>query len=204
MKFILTTITLFFILKSSFSQTYNQNDVLLTKKLYFYGYDFSKFQLADAKLMTRDLKSYIFKLSSFLDEHLPEKKLKKWFKKDTIIYNYMPTTNINKKINSDDIGCAFTTSISSDSIQGIINKYQISDKQGIGYVVIFECFTKATKLASAYHVFFDVATKKIITSENIISKNGNSYRYISDWNGGAFSNLGFYKKLYKKRLDSLK
>ncbi len=179
----------------------NEKDLFNSRKITFYGYDFSNFQLSDAKRVNQDLKKYLFTLSGFLDEHLPSKKLEKWIDKDSIIYNYSPTIVVNKGINSEAISAFAKHTINKDSIQSFVNRYQIVEKEGIGYVIIFECFDNASKSVSAYQVFFDVNTKKIITIDYNVSKDGNSYNRISDWNAAAFLALKRLADIYKDKQD---
>lgn len=177
-----------FIFKTTNAQTTysSEKDVYNSKKIIFYGFDFTDFQLADAKRIGQDLKKYVFTLTGFLVEHLPEKKLKKWINKDTVTYNLNPTMLVNKKINNDDIATAVKHTISKDSIQSFINKYSISEKEGIGYVIIFECFDNSAKRVSAYSVFFDISTKNILTVDYVSDRDSNSFNRLSDWNAAAF------------------
>lgn len=48
-----------------------------TNKIYFYGYDFSHFHLADAKRYGQDIKVYLFNLMGSIQEKIGEPQIKK-------------------------------------------------------------------------------------------------------------------------------
>ena len=179
-----------------------EKDVFEQKKITFYGYDFSNFQLADAKRMGQDLKKYLFTLTGFYIEHLSETKLAKWLDKQTVIYNFNPTMIVNKKINNDDIASPIKHTINKDSLQLFINKYALTEKEGIGYVIIYECFDSYTKRVSAYSAFFDIATRKILIVEYVSHRDGNSYNRLSDWSPASFSAIKDLTDLYKEKYEA--
>ena len=178
-----------------------EKNIYSIRKIIFYGYDFSDFQLSDSKRMGQDIKRYLFGLTGFYYDHLPEKKLMKWLKKDSITYNFNPTLLVNKKINNEDIVSPIKHSINKDSLQLFINKYLITEKEGIGYVIIFECFDSYSKSVSAYSVLFDIATKKILLTNYVNNRDGNSYNRISDWNSASFQAIKKLTDLYADKLE---
>jgi hypothetical protein len=184
---------------NTFGQTEysSENDVFSSKNIIFYGFDFTGFQLSDPKRMGQDLKKYVLSLTGFLIERLPEKKLQVWLNKDIIIYNLNPTLLLNKKINNEDIASPVKHNIAKDSIQTFIDKYAIIDKEGIGYVIIYECFDNASKRVSAYSVFFDISTRKILVLEHVIVHDHNSFNKLLDWNAPAFSAIKRLTENYK-------
>jgi len=187
-----------------YSQTNIEQEIFRTKSIIFYGYDFSDFQLADGKRIGQDLRKYVFTLIGFLQEHLPEKKLQKWLEKDTITSSLNAVMLVNKKINNDDIASPIKHTISTDSIQKMINKYPITEKRGIGYVIIYECFDSNLKRGSAYSVFFDIATKKVLIVDYVSIHDSNSFNRISDWNPVAFRTIKKLTDLYLDRLPKKK
>jgi hypothetical protein len=184
---------------NTFGQTVysSENDVYSSKKIIFYGFDFTDLQLSDVKRIGQDLKKYVFTLTGFLLEHLPEKKLKKWIDKDTVFYSLNSVMLLNKKINNDDIASPIKHTINKDSLQSFINKYSLTEKEGIGYVIIYECFDSKAKRVSAYSVFFDIATKKILLAEYVSHRDGNSYNRLSDWNPASFATIKSLTENYK-------
>lgn len=186
---------------NTFGQTVysSENDVFSSKNIIFYGFDFTDFQLSDPKRMGQDLKKYVLSLTGFLIDRLPEKKLQAWLNKDIIIYNLNPTLQLNKKVNNEDIASPVKHTISKDSIQTFIDKYAASEKEGIGYVIIFECFDNASKRVSAYSVFFDVSTRKILVLDYITVHDHNSFNKLLDWNAPAISAVKRLTENYKSK-----
>ncbi len=181
----------------------SQQDIFDAKYITFYGYDFTAFQFSDNKRLGQDLKSYILSLIGFYNEHLPEKKLQKWMKKDSIFYNFNPTLQLNKKILNEDIASPIKHSIDKVSLQPMIDKYSISQKDGIGFVIIFECFDNASKRVSGYSVFFNTSTKKIIAFDYASNHGNNSFNRLSDWNPVSFGAIKRLTDLYLQRQPNL-
>ena len=182
-------------------QQIGKNEVYKTENIIFYGYDFSNFRLSDPKRIGQDLKKYIFTLIGFLAENLPEKKLAKWLDKENLVFNLVPTVDINKKINNEDIASPIKHDINKDSINSMIKKYVITEKKGIGYVIIFECFDNNTKRVSAYSVFFDIATKNVLLKQYASTRDGNSYNRISDWNVASIKTIKELTELTKNKIN---
>ena len=68
-------------------------------------------------------------------------------------------------------------------------------------MVIYECFDEATERVSAYSVYFDIATKKILLIDYAVKHDNNSFNRLTDWNNPAF---GVVKLLAEKRLERIK
>lgn len=181
--FVFVCINLFSI-NGAFSQISSQNkkDVFETKNIIFYGYDFSNFQFADPKRIGQDLKKHIFILTAFLVEQFPEKEMAKLQGKENIVFNFQPTIDVNKKIKNEDIVTPIKHIINKDSLQSLVNRYIIIEKSGIGQVVFFECFDDNSKTVSAYSVFFDISTRKILHVLYSSKYDKNSFNRLSDWN----------------------
>jgi hypothetical protein len=192
---------------STYCQTVytSEKDVYTSKDVVFYGYDFSDFQLSDAKRMGQDVRKFILYLDAeFFSEHISDKKLKKRLEKDSIIYNFDPTILLNKKITNDGISSAFIHKICKDSLQSFINRYSITEKEGIGYVIIYECFDKGTKSASAYSVFFDIASRKILMTDYVSRYDSNSFNRIRDWEPLSIKVINLLLEKYSDRIEAIK
>lgn len=142
------------------------------------------FKLADVKRMDENIKKFISVWTAFCQERINEKKLTRWLGKDKVTFNFDPTIALNEKLNSDELGAVSKHSISKDSIQSYIYNYNLAEKEGIGFVVILECFDNARKRTSAYFTFFDITTKQLLMSQYISSFDGNSYNRVSNWGAG--------------------
>lgn len=179
-------------------------NVFTAKKIIFYGYDFTRFHLADAKRGGQDIKKYIFELTGLMSEHIPEKKLSKWLNKDTTTFDFNSTFQLNKKINNDDIVVPVNLTLSKDSLQSMIDKYSSSIKQGIGYVIIFECFDNSSKTVSAYSIYFDITTREILMTEHITHRDSNNYNRLSDWNSAAIQVVKALADTFRNKLETNK
>ena len=195
----LTIALLISLISISYSQKENvsENDVYDAREIIFYGYDYSHFRLADAKRIGQDIKNYVFVWTGFCQERITEKKLTSSLNKEKVTFNFDPTLTLNKKLNSNDLGAATKHSISKDSIQSFIYDYKLTEKEGIGFVVIIECFDNASKRTSGYFTFFDIATKQVLISDYISSRDGNSYNHVSDWGAALVIAFKKYLKVYK-------
>ena len=132
-------------------------DVYTIKTLTFYGYDFSNLRIADETRIGQQLKKHFIPFSLFLEDKFPKNKMKAIFRKDTLNFNLMPTSLANEQTNNDRIAFANPQNIPLDALAAIASTYQLSEKEGIGYTIIFECFDREAKTVSAYMVFFRTA-----------------------------------------------
>lgn len=156
-------------------------DVYTIKTLTFYGYDFSNLKIADETRIGQPLKKQFIPFSLFLEDNFPKNKMKSIFRKDTLNFNLMPTGLANEKTNNDKIATVNPQNISGDRLSIIISNYETTEKEGIAYVIIFECFDREAKTVSAYMVFFDIATRNILYSTHTVSFDRNGYNYMGDW-----------------------
>ena len=179
--------------------------VFKSSEIVFYGYDYSHFKLAEAKRMyTTDLKKYIPAWMDYLNEEMDQKKLEKLLSKDKVTLNFAYTLSLIDSINYQEIITLLPNKISPDSIQSIINAYVIDESQGIGFVVIVECFEKATEMATAYFVFFDLQTKMIIMSDHYGVSKPKGYGLTSFWGTGLKNTFRKYiSKVYKVRQSNV-
>jgi hypothetical protein len=166
---------------------YSQNtyttvkDVYTIKTLTFYGYDFSNLRIADETRIGQPLKKQFIPFSLFLEDKFPRNKMKAIFRKDTLNFNLMPTGLVNEQTNNNRIASYLPEKISVGALSTMISTYQLSEKEGIGYTIIFECFDRKAKTVSAYMVFFDIATKNVLYSTHTVSFDQNGYNYMGDW-----------------------
>ncbi len=193
----------FFSINAFGQKTYTtEKDVFDSKEIVFYGYDYSHFKLAEIKrLIDGNIKKYIPAWISFLNEHTNELDLQKRFKKDKVTFNFDYTTNLIKTLNEDELVAAKKHIISPDSIQSFISSYDIKEKEGIGFVVIIECFEKDKKKCTAYFTFFDIATKKVIMTDYFGANEADGYGLINYWGVGLNATFGKYiADVYRKKL----
>ena len=196
----LTIIMLISLISISYSQKENtsEKDVYDAREIIFYGYDYTHFRLADAKRIGQDINKFLFLWTGHCQKRITEKKMTSWLKKDKVTFNFDPTFTLNKELNSDDLVAVTKHSISKDSIQSFIYDYKLTEKEGIGFVVILECFDNASKRTSGYFTFFDIATKQVLMSDYISSRDGNSYNHVLDWGAALVIAFKKYLKVYEE------
>lgn len=165
----------------------NESDVFGAKTFNFYGYDYTKLRLADATRIGQDLTKFFPGMSELLLKQFNQKEFEIMFKKGkgNIPFKTTPTDTLNARINFGKIATDGPSKIAPDSIASMVKKYELSEKEGIGSVILLECFNRETKTISAYYVFFDISTRAIIYSKYIESRDGNQYNYMADWKKAA-------------------
>lgn len=193
---------------NSFGQKTNttDKDVFKSQEIIFYGYDYSHFKLAEAKRLTDgNIKKYIPAWIDFLNGKINEKDLENSLKKEKVTFNFDYTMSLIKPIKEDDLVTITKHSISSDSIQSIISNYQLKEKDGIGFVVIPECFEKNKNRCTAYFTFFDIATKKIIMSDYFGSNDADGKGLTDFWGHGLHATFAKYlADVYKNKFKAYK
>jgi hypothetical protein len=164
----------------SFGQK-TEKDVFTTKTITFYGYDFTHFKLADAaKINDPDVKEYIPYAVGYCVKYINEEKLRNWLYKNVVSFNLKTTEEFIRNENTGDFVTISRPTLPKDSIQKMINVYPVTEKQGIGFLVICECFDNNTNRVSTYFTFFDIATKKVLMVDYfVVGSQIRAYRKVS-------------------------
>lgn len=209
MKFkskILTLAIVLYFQHKPFCQTKTSQEarVFNAKEFVFYGYDYTHFKIADAKRLDEDLKKFVFEWIGFCSEHVTEKKLQSWLDKDKVSFDYEPTLSLNKQLKTDDLGTITKHTFPGDSIPNMVRRYITKEKEGIGLAIQMECFDNSKKRVSAYFTFFDIATKEVLMSDYLSSRDGNSYNRVSDWGSGTVIAVKKYVSVYKEKQKTYK
>jgi hypothetical protein len=196
----LTSILLVAIIDCSYGQKIytTEQDIYNIKELTFYGYDFSDWRLAEEKRVGEDMRMYITAWIDMMKERMISEKLSNWYMKAKATPNFTPTTELAKKINPENLVVTKKHYIHTDSVQSFINKYVLTETEGIGLVMIVECFDKNTNRTSGYFTFFDIATKKVLLTEYMDQKEADGYGVKNFWgislNGITSNHAGNYRK----------
>ena len=182
----------------------SEKEIYECQELVFYGYDYSHFRLAEVKRLTDgNIKKYIPAWIGFLNEHTNEIDLQKRLKKEKVVFNFDYTLSLVKKLNEDDLVTAMKQDLPADSIQNMISNYRTKETEGIGFVVILECFEKNKKRCTAYFTFFDIATKKVIMSDYFGANEGDGHGLSNYWGVGLNATFGKYcSDIYRKKLKA--
>lgn len=198
---ILLFLSLVFFIPITVAQNPTNQDVYSSKELIFYGYDYTHFKLADPKRIGQDINSFIPLWNKFCNKWINEKYLKEWLNKEKVTINQEPTLNLNKQLSSVDLVTDKKETLSIDSIQDIINQYSITEKEGLGFVIILECYDNESKTVSAYYTFIDISTQRIIRSDYFVSRDRNSYNRVMDWGVATLIAMKKYAKFFQKEFE---
>jgi hypothetical protein len=165
----------------------NKNDVFGAATFTFYGFDYTGLKLADGSRVGQDFKKFFPSLSKVLLAQYNEKKLEINFRKakGAITFNSIPTETENDKINNGKFVTQVPQKISPDSLSLMVKTYQILEKDGIGSVIIFDCFNREAETVTAHMVFFDISTRTVLYAKNIESEDRNGYNYMADWKAAS-------------------
>ncbi|OYT15096.1 MAG: hypothetical protein B7C24_14890 [Bacteroidetes bacterium 4572_77] len=165
--------------------------------VFFYGYDFSYFKLNDVKRIGQELNKFTYIWIDQMNDANTIKKLSSRMNIGKVVdYQYYIESQY-KFLNPMDLVTAINYGIPKDSIQSIIEKYQIPLNSGVGFVVIWECFSDKDKTVSGYYVFFDQETKKILQSDYYKSYSSYSYNRVKDWGYAMCDAFDNYTRKFK-------
>lgn len=129
-----------------------------------------------------------------------EKFLVKPFKGKTLAYSIDMVTEINEGIDvksriSND--ASLGTHMDKSQIQEIVNNYQIPDDlSGIGLIFIAECYNKPDEQGAYYVTFFDIASKKVMSTERKLGK-ASGFGMRNYWANSYYVILKELGKTYK-------
>lgn len=185
----------------------SKKDVAAAKEIIFYGYDFRYFRLADPKRLeaydtddpagikvplNNKLKAYASAWVGYLLDKITNKEFARDLKKSKVTFDFDYTLQGIRELSDSDHITPVKTSIPPDSIQTILNNYQVKQKEGIGFTVIVNCFNKETETSSAYFVFFDIATKKVLMSNYYRTNHANGIGLTKHWGYGFYRTVNAY------------
>lgn len=180
----------------------SEQDIFTIKELTFYGYDFSDWRLAETKRVGEDMRVYIMSWIDLMKRKMTSDRLLHWYVKDNVTPNFAPTDERAKQIKPQHLVVSIKHYIASDSVQFFINAYKLTEKEGIGLVMIVECFDKESSRTSGYFAFFDIATRKILQLEYVDQKEVDGYGLTNYWGVSLNGVTSNHASSYRKRLDT--
>ena len=180
-----------------------EQKVFLSDKIVFFGYDFSQFKLAEIKrLHEPNQKKYIPDWIDFLNQRRNEESYEKRLRKDKVIFDFDYTLESMRNYNESEMIVISKHILNKDSLQSIIDSvWSKKHTYGVGFIVVVECFEKQTKKASAYFVFFDILSKKILMVDYYARKGADGYGMANFWGTGMSEIITHYlADVYEKNL----
>jgi hypothetical protein len=188
----------FFLLIASTGFTQKKSDILSEgTPLVYLGVDFSKTKVInDIAATTYDIKTRHFPGINQVVIAEPKKfDWPKYLERGNITNDIAAVTAINEKIDEKAINSSSTadeTHLKEADIQGMVNKYDLSGKKGVGLVIIMEALSKSSESASMYVTFIDLSTKKVLYTERMVEK------------AGGFGFRNYYASTIYKAMQTIK
>lgn len=185
----------------------SRKDISAAKEIIFYGYDFSHFTLADPKRLNSALqkdpagvkehsvdgiKVYVSAWVGYLLDKMSDDYFAKKLRTPKVTFDFDHTLQVIKQLNDSNLVSLIKTIIPRDSLQVIVNNYQVKQKEGIGFTIIVECFDKDKEASSAYFTFFDIATKKVIMSDYFSTSHADGIGLTKHWGYGFHYTVNSY------------
>ncbi|HEY2330161.1 MAG TPA: hypothetical protein VGI63_10165 [Verrucomicrobiae bacterium] len=94
-----------------------------------------------------------------------------------------------------------TSHITESDIATAVKSYELKNDQGIGLVFIIDRLVKEQDMGCLYVVYFDIASRKVLYSERVISK-GEGFGFRNFWFHPIKDTMGKLSKMYKKAKES--
>ena len=143
----------------------NIDNLISAKEIVWYGVDFSRIKISDAKWFGNTSKmkdiqipQWISSLNKSFDLEWISDKLKK----EKVTSDLNSIQILFKNIKETELVTFEANNFPIDSITSIVEHYKIPQTSGIGLVLIMENVNSIEKYASGYFTFFDINTKQIL------------------------------------------
>ena len=172
--------------------------VLAANEVTFYGLDFSKAVLSQPDKINYNVryrKYFVAWISRYEEIVRPETKFSRWIDKE-VIYEPGEVQSLCKKertwIRFDDYDFPI------DTLQQIIQNYELSQSNGVGMVVNVVNMNKRREQLIAWFTFFDIQTREILWATKIRGR-ANGTGMTAHWGEGMINATKRYvDKVYKK------
>lgn len=153
----------------------------------YYGIDFSKTKTFGAAETGAQFKDAFTRINTLVIAEWPKYDPGKFLYKNIVLQDISVTTLVNNEINPSDIE---TTSsgyrLTDDDIAGMVRRYDLKESEGTGLVIIGELLEKSTYLGGFYVVYFDIASREVLSSRQIIGK-ARGFGLRNYWAGALYN-----------------
>ncbi|HSH67812.1 MAG TPA: hypothetical protein VLB84_18870 [Bacteroidia bacterium] len=186
------------------TNTAGKEAVFASPSFHYYGYDFTRLKIVDDKRKGQSFNKFFTSLNTLLLKKFNQKKLEIMFrrKKGAIPFNPFPTQEGMFKIDNDSVVAIKPPArLSSEILESLIAAYKLDETNGIGCVTVFECFDSYAMTVTADLLFFDISTRKISYSKEIVSRDKNSYNSMGDWKAASIKAMERLLKLTVKDFE---
>jgi len=177
MRVLFTAIFSIFFCSAGFSQkfileNYNprEKEVIKSTQVTYYGVDFSKLRLTEVEQVGKDLqlrKYFSAWLGYIENQYPPDPYVKKLLKKEK--FKYSPS-DVQSRISLIpekwvELG---DYSFNIDTVKSVVASYRLTEKEGIGFVIIVENFNDRNNNLTEYCTFFDIASKEVLWATKVV------------------------------------
>ena len=190
-RFLLFYFLLIVLSQPTFSQQiYHLNDIKNIQAITWYGLDFSKGKLEnDFKNPKELIQAFINGWNEYVVS--PQSDISGLLKKEHLDVDLSIVTERN--LNFSNSKENLTKGIISQMISG----YKVHKTEGIGLVFIIDSFDKSTEKANVWVTFFDIASKKVLLTQQVPGKTKRSSSMVLHWGTAMLDIMSGVHEFYR-------
>lgn len=171
-------------------QIYHLNDIKNIQAITWYGLDFSKGKLEnDFKNPKELIQAFINGWNEYVVS--TQADIRSLLKKEHLDVDLSIVTERN--LNFSNSKENLTKGIISQNISG----YKVHKTEGIGLVFIIDSFDKSTEKAKVWVTFFDIASKKVLLTEQVTGKTKRSSSMVLHWGTAMLDIMSGVPEFYR-------
>lgn len=166
---------------SGISQTkLSKADVTSNPKLIWFGIDYSLVKLRGEyetpgnplyRSPDRIVQDYFEKWNTVVVSEPGKYNVKKTFEKKILENDVLVVEKRNKKVDPTQLVTINEYKITKEQVAAAVKEYHsLTNKEGLGCVLVAECLDNIDKMGSYYLTFFDIATNEVLACEHIEGK----------------------------------
>ena len=168
---------LLFVLILSVSPAFAQNMqyVYYQQEVKFFGIDFSHVKMIGTfgfEESDRIVDSYFARWNEILFEERVKFNVEQFFHKNRAMYHIHTFDKINREVDHNQLVVSHDYRLDQVKIFESVNRYDLPVNHGLGMVLYAESFNKLERKAVMHVVFFDIATRDIITIQEMEGEPG--------------------------------
>lgn len=170
-----------------------------SNEIVWYGWDFSKLRITDPKQYAKseEVKNkHIPAIIGLLNEQFSLKWMARKLKKEKFSSSLNEIQKSFSQVNENNLVSFEKFELNLDSIKAITKAYNLTKKEGVGFVVIMENFNKQKRYVTSYPTFFDLATGEVLYTTRMKGKPGSKYGYAKYWEEGILETIYYFFKKY--------
>ncbi len=179
------------------------NEIFYRQDLVFYGFDMTYLKLSNASKIGHSVEivqNYYEAWNNELSNHLlPVADIRHWMNKGSMFVGQSVFPNY-RFMDFQDFVVAGNFCIPFEDLKKIVKSYVLSEKSGVGMVIVLENFNKEREYSLIWVTFFDIATREIMFAAEVSGKAGGA-GMTKHWAEGvhlAFTKM-FIDTIYKHR-----